>query len=172
MLINLSEVFTSEGKTREYSVAMEANVFEFDMGSYNISKKEPVVLTINNLGDRKLLIEGTSTLTLEIPCGRCLSPVSTEFSLDISRAVDMKQTEAERVEELDEQPYILGYNLDVDQLVHNELYVNLPMKVLCDDNCKGICNRCGANLNLKTCDCDITELDPRMSVIRDIFKNA
>ncbi len=39
------------------------------------------------------------------------------------------------MEDLDEQPYISGYYLDVDQLVGNELSLNLPMKVLCDENC-------------------------------------
>ena len=43
------------------------------------------------------------------------------------------------------------------------------MKVLCRENCKGICNRCGANLNLGSCKCDDAELDPRMSKILDIF---
>ena len=72
--------------------------------------------------------------------------------------------------DLDEQPYLQGYNLDVDQLVRDELLLNLPMKVLCDEDCKGICNRCGANLNYETCDCDRSVPDPRMSVIQDIFK--
>jgi len=172
MLINLSEVFTSEGKVKEYPVAIEADVLESGLSSYSIIRKEPAVLTISNIGERKLLIEGTVKVSLLIPCSRCLQDVSTEFSLEVSKTVDMKQTEEERMKDLEDFSYILGYNLDVDQLVRNELYVNLPMKVLCDDNCKGICNRCGTNLNYETCDCDITELDPRMAVIRDIFKKA
>ena len=82
----------------------------------------------------------------------------------------MNLTDEERIANLDEQPYLQGYNLDVDQLVRDELLLNLPMKVLCDEDCKGICNRCGANLNHETCDCDRSSLDPRMSVIQDIFK--
>ena len=82
----------------------------------------------------------------------------------------MKQSEEERARELNEQFYVSGYNLDVDRLVGNELTLNLPMKVLCREDCKGICNRCGTNLNYGTCDCDTRSLDPRMSVIQDIFK--
>ena len=51
----------------------------------------------------------------------------------------MNESEEERVEDLDEQPYLSGYNLDVDQLVCDELILNLPMKVLCSEDCKGIC---------------------------------
>ncbi|MFQ8840665.1 MAG: YceD family protein [Clostridium fessum] len=45
------------------------------------------------------------------------------------------------------------------------------MKVLCREDCKGICNRCGTNLNLRTCTCDTRSLDPRMSVIRRYSMN-
>ena len=82
----------------------------------------------------------------------------------------MNASDEDRVKDLDEQSYLSGYNLDADMLVCNELLLSLPMKVLCDEDCKGICNRCGANLNHETCDCDRSSLDPRMSVIQDIFK--
>ena len=84
--------------------------------------------------------------------------------------VDLNEEKEE--EEPEEQAYIDGYTLDVDALVRDELFVHMPMKVLCRSDCKGICNRCGANLNHGTCGCDVTELDPRMAVIRDIFRNA
>ena len=69
----------------------------------------------------------------------------------------------------DEVSYIQDSHIDVEELVQNEIFVNLPMKVLCSEDCKGICNRCGTNLNQMTCDCDTTELDPRMSKVLDIF---
>ena len=65
--------------------------------------------------------------------------------------------------------YIHGYDLDVDELVYSEILVNWPLRVLCKEDCKGICSICGKNLNHGTCDCDHTDLDPRMAQIRDIF---
>ncbi|RGY95925.1 DUF177 domain-containing protein [Clostridium sp. AM58-1XD] len=170
MQINLSELFTREGKEKTYTQDIEMKQFQAPDGVYEIVEKEPVVLTIRHLGDRKLELNGTVKLSLLIPCSRCLTPVKIDFSLDIEASLDMNQTEEERAEELDEQPYVSGYYLDVDQLVRNELLLNLPMKVLCNENCKGICNRCGANLNFESCSCDRGSLDPRMSVIQDIFK--
>ena len=76
-----------------------------------------------------------------------------------------------KVVELDEKNYIDGYNLDVDKLLYNEILIGWPMKILCSETCKGICNTCGQNLNKGTCNCEDTSLDPRMSVIRDVFKN-
>ena len=103
------------------------------------------------------------------------APVVADYEVvpipvEIDEKIDMKQSDEERARELNEQFYVSGYNLDVDRLVGNELTLNLPMKVLCREDCKGICNRCGTNLNYGTCDCDTRSLDPRMSVIQDIFK--
>ena len=83
----------------------------------------------------------------------------------------MDPEETEDSDELDETNYIDGCSLDVEQLVRNELLVGWPTKVLCSDDCKGICSVCGQNLNEGTCDCEDTSLDPRMSAIRDVFKN-
>lgn len=170
MLINLSELFTCEGKEIVYAPEIEMEQYQAPDGVYEIVKKEPLELRIRNLGERSLLLEGRVRFTLSIPCGRCLDPVLTPFDIEINRSLDMKQTEEERVEDLDEQPYLCGFNLDVDQLVCNELLLSLPMKVLCGEDCKGICNRCGTNLNHEICDCDTWAPSLGMSVIQDIFK--
>ena len=170
MLINLSELFPVEGKSNTYTVSLEMTHFKGPDGSYKVVEKESVTLVITNQGERVLTVTGKAVLSLEMPCARCLEPVLVPFELEIDQELDMNQTKEDRIEALDEQFYINGYNLDVDQLVGNELTLNLPMRVLCSDNCKGICNRCGTNLNRGTCDCDNRSLDPRMSVIQDIFK--
>ena len=170
MLINLSELFPVEGKSQTYTVSLEMTHFKGSDCSYKIVEKEPVTLVVTNQGERVLTVVGKAVLSLEMPCARCLDPVIVPFELEIDQELDMNQTKEDRIEALDEQFYINGYNLDVDQLVGNELTLNLPMRVLCSDNCKGICNRCGTNLNRGTCDCDNRSLDPRMSVIQDIFK--
>ena len=171
MQINLSELFTTEGMQKQYQIPIEMESFHGSTGDYPIVKREPVALTITHVKNRSLEIRGSLDLHLQIPCDRCLEPVDVHIQTEIAKDVDMNQSERDRIEDLDEQPYISGHNLDVDVLVCDELIVNMPMKVLCREDCREICNRCGANLNHGTCDCDVTELDPRMSVIRDIFKN-
>ena len=170
MLINLTELFTRDGKERDYTLHLDAKAFQTPDGVYDLAETEPVRLHVLNAGDRTLVLDGTAKLALMMPCSRCLEPVKVPFSLTLERTLDMNQTDEDRVKDLDEQPYLQGYNLDVDQLVRDELLLNLPMKVLCNEDCKGICNRCGANLNYETCDCDRSVPDPRMSVIQDIFK--
>ena len=170
MLINLSEVFTLEGKEKTWEVSYEKKTYKGDDGEYPVVSSEPITITVKNLGNRKLEVTGGAKVTLAIPCARCLEPVEYTSELEFDQELDMKVSDNDRVKNLDEQSYLTGYNLDADQLVDNELLMDLPMKVLCKEDCKGICNKCGANLNVNTCDCDTRSLDPRMAVIQDIFK--
>lgn len=170
MLINLTELFTLDGKEKTYTPDIEMKVYHGPGGDYEVADAEPVILRVINLGGKKFLLEGKVKLALNIPCDRCLEPVRVELSFDVIRSVDLNEANKEEIEDLDEQPYVNGYYLDVDQLVCDELILNLPMKVLCSEDCKGICNRCGTNLNHETCDCDAKSADPRMAVIQDIFK--
>ncbi len=170
MLINLSELFSRDGKEKTYTPEIGIDVFRAPDGDYPVIEKGAVRLHIQNMGGRKLYMEGEAHLTLSIPCGRCLEPVAYPFDLEISEELDMDKSDEERAADLDEQHYVDGYTLDVDQLLTNELLLNLPMKVLCREDCRGICNRCGTNLNYGTCSCDRSSPDPRMAVIQDLFQ--
>lgn len=170
MLINLSELFSCQGKMKTYTQSLEMEQFHGPDGLYEVAEKEPVILTITHTGDKRMMVEGKAELVLLMPCDRCLEPVRVPFVLSIEEELDMNQSEEERVEALDEQPYISGYFLDVDRLVQTELMVNLPMKVLCREDCKGICSQCGVNLNHASCSCDSRGKDPRMAAIQDIYK--
>lgn len=170
MLINLSELFPVEGKSKTYTPELEMTQFGLADTVYDIAEKGPLSLVITNRGNKKLALAGTIDLVLIMPCARCLDPVRVPFHLEIDQELDMNQSDEERVEDLDEQPYVNGYKLDIDQLVGNELTLNLPMKVLCSEDCQGISNRYGTNPGSGEGDCKDSMPDPRMSVIQDIFK--
>lgn len=171
MLINLTELFTCEGKKKVYHAECGLSKVEFNGETFSVVQAKPIELTVTNTGVRKYFVEGCTTIVVETPCARCLEPVTYECHLDLSRELELPEPDEKLQEDSEEQFYLNGYNLDVDQLVYNELLPGLPMRVLCSEDCKGICNRCGMNLNKGTCTCDRTPLDPRMSVIQDIYKN-
>ena len=171
MLINLSDVLSEHHKTIEKSVPVEMTEFRTSFGCYSIVEKQFVKLVVKHVKQRELAIEGEAKVSLEIPCDRCLEPVKIPFDLKIVKNVDLQESSDTDSDELDEKNYIDGYNLDVDKLLYNEILIGWPMKILCSEDCKGICNVCGQNLNEGTCNCEDTSLDPRMSVIRDVFKN-
>ena len=102
---------------------------------------------------------------------RCLEEVSTEIPLEIERKLDMKLTDEDRVNDLDESSYLTGMDLDVDQLVYLEVLMSWPLKVLCKEDCKGLCPHCGADRNVTECDCESRQIDPRFAALRALLDN-
>lgn len=172
MQINLSELILSEGKVMSVEARYEPDWYKTKAGTYKIVEKQPLLMKFTNLGDKKILLETVIDMMLQMRCDRCLETVFQKIHIDFSQEFDMNETETQRIQSLDEINFISGNCLDVDGFIYGEVLMNLPMKVLCRDDCKGICNRCGANLNYEICSCDTTELDPRMAKIRAIFENS
>ena len=172
MLINLTDVLSCEEKVVKRTVETELRSFDISLGSFPLTEERPLTLVLTNLGNDKLLLEGEFAVKAQIPCDRCLTEVDVPIEVSFSKEVDMKQSAEGRIDDLDETDFIDGYNLDTEKLVYGELLLNWPMKTLCRDDCKGICKKCGKNLNEGDCGCDTVELDPRMAVIAEIFKNS
>ena len=171
MLINLSDVLSDQHKTVEETVRLEMEEIRLQSGTYPIISKEPVRVKVEHIRGKELLITAETRLSVIIPCDRCLEDVKREFELNCVKHVDVGLSDAELTEELDESNFIDGYHLDVDKLLFHEILSSWPTKVLCREDCKGLCNVCGQNLNTGSCNCEDTGLDPRMSVVRDLFKN-
>lgn len=170
-MINLTDVILNDGKVLHTQAEISMTSLDFPMGQYPIKESSPLDLTITNEGKKTLHIKGQMQLTALAPCARCLSDVEVPLSIEFDEKFDMNLTDEQRAEALDESDFLHGYNLDVDKLVYGEALLVWPIRVLCSSDCKGLCKICGQNLNLKTCDCDRTDFDPRMAKIRDIFSN-
>ena len=168
MLINLSKLLSGDLPSITEQVTIEMETFASSVGVFPIKDKKEFSLKVSKIEKDKFLIEGETAVTLEIPCDRCLTPVLVEVPLVINREYDQNASE----EESEDEGLIIGYNLDTEQLMYCEILVNWPMKTLCTEACKGICKKCGTNLNHSNCTCDTVELDPRMAKIRDIFNNC
>lgn len=108
--------------------------------------------------DDTVTIEGPVTARLSLSCSRCLE----EFDLDLSLRMVIKLTEKSkspdaaemelRNEDLDVY-YYEGDEIDLDPYVYEEVMLNMPMRPLCREECKGICPTCGKNRNIEPCDC-------------------
>ena len=158
MLIDISEIVSCENKEITKEVRIEQEAFVSKLGEFPIANRE----------NKRLLIFGETDVTVSIPCGRCLAEVPTDIHIVIDKDLLMNGQELSD-EEMEETDYLIGLNLDIDKLIYGEILVNWPVKVLCREDCKGICKVCGMNLNEGNCDCQRTELDPRMAAIQDIF---
>ena len=168
MSLDISSIVTCENKSVTEEVQIELDTFKSRMGDFPITEKSPVELKITNQENKRLLIQGEVDFTALIPCGRCLEEVPTHIHFEIDKKLPINGAEVSE-EEMDDSDYLIGFDLDVDRLIYEEILVNWPMKVLCSDDCKGICKVCGINLNKGDCNCQRTELDPRMAAFQDVF---
>ena len=169
MFVNLTDVFTSEDKVITMQAEVEMNEISTGREVYKLTEKSPMNLTFTNIGKGKARIDGQAEVALGMNCDRCLKPVSEKVILNFSREVYAPDAVGEMSEEEDDQNFMDGYQLNVEDLLINEIIINWPMKVLCKPECKGICRQCGKDLNTGTCSCDTFVPDPRMAVIKDIF---
>ena len=167
MLINLSDVLTSEGKVENVTVPLEMTSFDSRIGEFPIREKSQISFIFTNIGVDEARIEGNVKLTLQAMCDRCLTVVSVPLDLEFERVVTAPGKSTEDDEEAPD--YMEGYQFNVETFVYNEILINWPVKILCKDDCKGVCPVCGQNRNVKECGCDTFVPDPRMAVIGDIF---
>ena len=167
MKIDITDVLSIENWTEEQQVQTDLTVFDSRLGEFPITKKAPFTLHLENRENKQVLISGETDVTVAVPCDRCLEEVPVSLHLVIDRMIPLK--ESEDGEEAADTGCLAGSSLDTDRLIYDEILVNWPMKVLCREDCKGICKKCGANLNRSACSCDRTEPDPRMAAIQDIF---
>ena len=153
---------------KQYTVEPEFTEFKCVYGDYEVFSKKPIDLCVVNLGTNKVHIQGDVALVLGIPCDRCLKVVPTDVSFVLSLELNFSD---ETYEDMEDQSYVDGREIDIDGMLYPEIFMNLPSKVLCDEGCKGFCKVCGKNLNEEDCGCDTFVADPRMAAINDIFKN-
>ncbi len=171
MQIHLSEVLSQNGAVRNYEAALEFNEVTFLGTTYPVLSKNPVSLTIRHGKEKKLAFTFDVSLVLQMACDRCLKEVDVPFDFTGEAEVDMGQTAEERIQDLEEAAYIDEYTLDVDKLVEEELYMHMPMKVLCREDCPGIPGA-ASDSDSEAGMSEEAGLDPRMAVIRDLFQNT
>jgi uncharacterized protein len=105
-------------------------------------------------------------------CARCLAPVDGVFSLDFERTVVTEGTLTD--EQLDdgseEYVVIVGTELDVDEPLREELVLGFPTKLLCSEDCLGLCPKCGALRRDGDCGCVTKEIDPRLAPLKKLLE--
>jgi len=114
-----------------------------------------------------LKLDGHLKVSFTTKCYRCLNDVEGELELEIKEDFLPPQANDD-----DEFYTYEGNNIDIDKVLKDNIILNLPMKQVCDDNCKGLCRTCGTNLNISQCDCKHeADVDPRMEALKNFFNN-
>ncbi len=125
------------------------------------------------LSDSKVTVKGEAVAELQLECDRCLKslsiPVSSSFEVEYVTP-DTYQADS-AAELLDEDLTISVFDgevIDIDELVREQLLLELPAQILCQQECKGLCPECGGDRNQADCKCEEAEIDPRWAGLKEI----
>jgi uncharacterized protein len=138
---------------------------------------QPVKTTLKVLwvGDM-VEVQGQSTTLVQLPCGRCLSlravPVEAHFDLTFVKELPPgpEEEDADEIELSAEEMGLIefhGEEIDLREAIQEQVIMALPVRALCDEACRGLCARCGANLNEVDCQCPPSEFRNKFSMLKE-----
>ncbi len=147
-----------------------------DIRSESVKPAAPVQASLKiEKAASEVFIRGVVSGTIELQCSRCLKT----FTMDIKSRIEVVYHPAESIGrdehyELKSDELDMGFykndTLETGALLEEQLLLHVPMKPLCSPECKGICPQCGADLNMSQCNCDFSEVDPRLRVLEQLLK--
>jgi uncharacterized protein len=114
-----------------------------------------------------IYMEGRFEASYKSACYRCLNEVSRKLRLKIRESF----TAGADAEENDTYPFE-GKVLDISKALNDNIILNLPMKHLCTEQCRGLCSKCGNNLNDVQCGCTDDAIDPRLEGLSRFFEKS
>lgn len=164
MIIDLKSIFVNENSSLPLDYSLDMSDFEHS-GLFPLKKPVSIKGTISN---KASLIRFLAQIVFEFsaPCDRCGKPTAAVVKIEVDKIL------ATSIEGEDSDTILLipDMKLDVDDFIYTETVVNLPMKHLCREDCKGVCSKCGKDLNDGKCDCPTKEIDPRLSVLAQLLE--
>ena len=165
MLLGLSKIIDSPGASIPFSTSVDLSDLRYGV-SFPVSEPVEASGIIRNTAG-VLMMTGSIETRIHGTCDRC----ATDFDRDIHFPIDVVLvTELANEENEDEWVFPLeGDSADLDDIVRTVFVLNLDSKLLCSEDCQGLCHRCGKNLNDGPCNCQ-KELDPRFAALKQLLK--
>ena len=165
MLLGLSKIIDCPGATVPFSTSVDLSDLCFGV-SYPVSEPVKAEGMVRNTAG-VLVMTGEITTCIHGTCDRC----ATAFDREINLPIDVVLvTEMANEENEDEWVFPLeGDSADLDDIVRTVFVLNLDSKLLCKEDCAGLCHRCGKNLNDGPCNCQ-KELDPRFAALKQLLE--
>ncbi len=165
MIINLKRFLSSDNLAEKLDYEMKLEDIEIN-GVNPFIEPVKVKAEIKSFASTSVLIDLDLSFKLQMPCDRCAEPAEQDERLKLSHILVTELGD----EEDDDGVYFLieSEDFNLDELVHSDIVLNLPMKFLCKEDCKGLCPTCGKNLNFEDCDCE-TIVDSRFEALKQLL---
>ena len=146
MTIDVSTILKELGGKIDINGDVEMSDTDFLGEMYHFNEPVKVSGSVSNNG-KSLILKANCTGHMTTQCARCMKDIVVDIDFDIE---DVK--------------------IDIDDIVANNFLMNVEGKYLCSEDCKGLCQHCGADLNEGDCGCSQENIDPRWAALVDIME--
>ena len=165
MIINLSEVIKDIDAKIILDNDIDIQNAEFMGENFVFTKPLHINGSITN-NTKSLELSGKVTGEMEVQCARCRKPMKVPVEFTVLEVIMQDNGEVDNEDII----VITGEEIDVNDIILNSFLMNVEGKYLCSEDCKGLCSRCGKDLNLGDCGCDEDNIDPRWAKLAEIMK--
>ena len=166
MKMDLGKIFDLEGESLVVEDVVDLSSVKLSSGAKPFVQPVPVRAVANNRAG-VVTLSLSVCFTLRVPCDRCLEVFEQNYTLNPEHTV-VRELNGEDTGEYVVTPDAI---VDLDELVLTDVVLELPMVMLCKEDCKGLCGKCGANLNHGDCGCREETGDPRLAVLKQLIQN-
>ncbi len=165
MKVQISDIVSGKDRNKKIEYKFEMPQFEFEGDTIKPISSCSVVGKISADNDI-LILTAEVKVDLEMICSRCLDTFIYPIDIDIEErfTTNSKSEDEEAIVVFDDV-------LDITEVVETIIISTLPIKRVCKDDCKGLCQECGCNLNFNTCSCNKEDVDIRFEALKGFFDN-
>ena len=164
MRLGLSQIIDRPGESISFSNVVDLSDLQYG-NSFPVTEPVKAEGTVRNTAG-VLVMKGKITTCIHGICDRCAAAFDRDLEIPIDAVL---VTELANEENEDEWVFTLeGDSADLDDIVRTVFVLNMDSKLLCSDDCKGMCCRCGKNLNDGPCSCE-KEIDPRLAALKQLL---
>lgn len=165
MKINIAQAKQEIGSTYQFQFAVCSDQLGFDDDAPWKGKPLTVAGQVINTG-RVLEVQGVIKTSRAYQCGRCLEQFCTDIEVVFSENYLAAGCDTAEEDVL----FYEGDEIDITDLVRESILLAEPLKIVCTEECKGLCPVCGTNLNATACSCDRDSVDPRLAVLQKLLQ--
>ena len=165
MLFELKSVFLNDGEKKELTYRLDISQIDVD-GVFPFKSPVTVTATASNRASLVTLALNCR-FDYQRSCDRCGEQCTVEQNMNFAHKLAQTLVD-EGNDDYIETP---DFTIELDEVVISDILLSLPQKFLCSDDCKGLCPKCGKNLNLGDCGCDKREIDPRLAILKQLMED-
>ncbi|NLL52786.1 MAG: DUF177 domain-containing protein [Peptococcaceae bacterium] len=163
MKLNVAGLRRIVGGTENFFFREDFPPLQLGESKYFFQSPIEVHLTVNNTG-KSLFVEGKINGGLEVLCSKCLKSFTYQMNFDFEDEFIPAKYYVESHDEND--AFVFDKDeFSIDERIQEHILLHLPMRFICSDSCQGLCPQCGTDLNLNSCTCVDSDIDPRLAIL-------